>query len=323
MSNNTQSIAAVVVTYNRKEMLKGCLEALLSQTRPLDSIIIVDNASTDGTPGFLRERGYLDNPKIDYVRLPENSGGAGGFHEGVKTGYQKGFDWLWLMDDDAVPMKNALEQLLNTGLCHNPRVGALVCSVRNEKVEFEQGTLASVMRCERAFRGKRIQKDQFSEPTLQISSYPLLGVLIKREVVDRVGNVNKKFFIQSDDLDFTLRISARYSMYLVRDSILVHKEQQSQYITKSLFGKKVNFLIIKQQWKDYYGCRNYVYLVRRNAPRAAAWRAAYIYLRHMGLVVLLADHKGLRFALYARALKDAFRGNLGKRIDPADWNRKL
>jgi len=108
-----EKIAAVVVTYNRKDLLKECLDALLNQTRPLDSIILIDNASTDGTPEFLKEKGYLDNPKIDYVRLPENTGGAGGFHEGVKRGYEKGYDWLWLMDDDALPEKSSLNNLLD------------------------------------------------------------------------------------------------------------------------------------------------------------------------------------------------------------------
>ena len=94
MENKKEKIAAVVVTYNRKELLKECLDALLAQTHPLDSIILIDNASTDGTPEFLKEKGFLDNPKIDYVRLSENSGGAGGFYEGMKRGYEKGFDWV-------------------------------------------------------------------------------------------------------------------------------------------------------------------------------------------------------------------------------------
>ena len=89
--NKKEKIAAVVVTYNRKELLKECLDALLRQTYSVDSIILIDNASNDGTPEFLKENGYLDNPKIDYVRLPENTGSAGGFYDGVKRGYKKGF----------------------------------------------------------------------------------------------------------------------------------------------------------------------------------------------------------------------------------------
>lgn len=316
-------VAAVVVTYNRKKMLEECLGALLSQTRPLDSIIIVDNASTDGTPEFLQGKGFLKDQRIDYVRLPDNSGGAGGFHEGIGLGHEKGFDWLWLMDDDAVPAENALEILLNTDQSGDTRVGALVCSIRDELMSFDRRVRESVIRCERVFRQKELRESEFEEPVLQISSYPLLGVLLKREVVETVGNVNKEFFIQSDDLDYTLRVSENFLIYLVRDSILVHKEQQGLYTTRSLFGKKINFLAIKQQWKDYYGCRNYIYLVNKKATRSVAWRATYNYLRYMGLALMLADHKGLRASIYARALRDAFKGNLGKRVDPVDWNRRL
>jgi len=107
-----ETVAAVVVTYNRKHLLKECLDALLAQTRPIDAIIVMDNASTDGTPEFLEAQGYLTNPIIDYVRLSENTGGAGGFHYGVKRGYEQGFDWLWLMDDDVKPVNSTLAELV-------------------------------------------------------------------------------------------------------------------------------------------------------------------------------------------------------------------
>ena len=109
--NKKETISAIVVTYNRKELLKECLDSLLNQTLPLDLIIIIDNNSTDGTPEFLEERDYLKNGKINYVRLSENTGGAGGFCEGMKRGYNKGFSWLWLMDDDVKPANDCLEKL--------------------------------------------------------------------------------------------------------------------------------------------------------------------------------------------------------------------
>jgi rhamnopyranosyl-N-acetylglucosaminyl-diphospho-decaprenol beta-1,3/1,4-galactofuranosyltransferase len=100
------SVAAVVVTFNRKELLCECLDALLAQTYPVSRIVLIDNASSDGTAELLAEKGYLENEIFDYLRLPVNSGGAGGFHEGVKRAFEAGFDWLWLMDDeDAVACK--------------------------------------------------------------------------------------------------------------------------------------------------------------------------------------------------------------------------
>ena len=120
-----------------KNLLLKCLEAIRKQTRPVQGIYLIDNASTDGTPKLLLEKGYikelppenLTEPwekefeiknltdrqviKLHYVRMHENTGGAGGFHEGVKRAYEKGYDWLWLMDDDVEPLEKALETLLS------------------------------------------------------------------------------------------------------------------------------------------------------------------------------------------------------------------
>jgi GT2 family glycosyltransferase len=136
-----ETVCAVVVTYNRKKLLLGCLEALLKQSRPLNAVYVIDNASTDGTPEVLLEHRYIpklppSNLKVPweifytitnlqdfgtnsnlsvmiyYVRMQENNGGAGGFYEGVKRSYEKGYDWMWLMDDDGIPSEDCLNKLL-------------------------------------------------------------------------------------------------------------------------------------------------------------------------------------------------------------------
>ena len=75
-------VEAVVVTYNRKEMLIQCLDAILNQTSEVDKVIVIDNNSTDNTPDYLKEKGYLDNEKIFFQKLEKNTGGAGGFYKG-------------------------------------------------------------------------------------------------------------------------------------------------------------------------------------------------------------------------------------------------
>src|SRR5437868_4973779 len=103
-----ERVCAVVVTHDRKEMLRGCLSALEHQTRTPDSILVVDNASEDGTGHMLA----AEFPRVAVRRLDTNQGGAGGFHEGIRAAYEREFDWLWLMDDDTVPTPAALERLL-------------------------------------------------------------------------------------------------------------------------------------------------------------------------------------------------------------------
>ena len=81
MNSKNHKIASIIVTYNRKNMLKDCLDSILEQNAPLNMIFIIDNNSNDGTQELLKKEGYIDNPKINYRKLNENKGSAGGFYE--------------------------------------------------------------------------------------------------------------------------------------------------------------------------------------------------------------------------------------------------
>ena len=106
------SVAAVVVTYNRLDELKKNIEMLKLQTRSADAIYIIDNASTDDTEVYLEELTRL-NENIIHCRLENNLGGAGGFSYGLERACQDGYDWVWLMDDDGRPQDaQTLEKLM-------------------------------------------------------------------------------------------------------------------------------------------------------------------------------------------------------------------
>src|ERR671932_2348661 len=108
------SVAAAVVTYNRRELLLECVDAVLAQTHPVQRLFVVDNASTDGTEQHVRARGALDGDGVEYVRLDHNAGGAGGFAEAVRLAREAGCDWIWLMDDDSEPLQDSLHRLLES-----------------------------------------------------------------------------------------------------------------------------------------------------------------------------------------------------------------
>src|SRR3954451_13412568 len=106
-----ERIAVVVVTYNRKPMLLDCVDKVLAQTAAFAELLIVDNASTDGTEAALEP--MLSRPGLRYIRLAENTGGAGGFHAGMQAALAAGADWIWCMDDDVAPAPDCLERLLS------------------------------------------------------------------------------------------------------------------------------------------------------------------------------------------------------------------
>lgn len=121
----SKKILSVVVTYNRLELLKRCYKALQSQTHKDFDILIVNNGSTDGS------KEWIDSLPESVLKIhQENLGGAGGFYAGEKYGYDNGYDWLWLMDDDGVPAADQLEKLLTICTAHNLKfANPLVCNI--------------------------------------------------------------------------------------------------------------------------------------------------------------------------------------------------
>src|SRR5947209_19232313 len=103
----TERLAAVVVTRNRLSLLRRCLDHMLRQTRPLDAVYVVDNASTDGTRQFLASCAQQVIP----ILLSSNTGSGGGQNAGLAQAYKAGFDWIWCCDDDGYPADTALAEL--------------------------------------------------------------------------------------------------------------------------------------------------------------------------------------------------------------------
>ncbi|MBM6596396.1 glycosyltransferase family 2 protein [Microvirga pudoricolor] len=213
-------IACVVVTYNRKELLVECLQALRQQLRPVDRIIIVDNASTDGTRLLLAEMGILSAPDVDYIELCDNEGGAGGFYWGIRYAFDLGADWVWLMDDDVEPAPDALSVLVshtgkpNVGyLCSCVRAGDGCTSMNMPVVDMNRGG-SSYPRWD----------THLDEGLVRISSATFVSVLVSRRAVAQCQFPLRRFFIWGDDLEYTRRIrEAGFDAFLVGASKVLHK----------------------------------------------------------------------------------------------------
>ena len=98
-------VTAVVVTYRRTDLLRGCIDALLSQTRPPDRILVIDNDEIAHTVA-------PDDPRVRVVETGENLGPAGGYEIGLRLAERDGAGKIWTVDDDVVPDPDCLERLL-------------------------------------------------------------------------------------------------------------------------------------------------------------------------------------------------------------------
>jgi GT2 family glycosyltransferase len=157
-------VAAVIPTYNRKELLLTWLQRVLEQSRPVDAIILVDNPSSDGTSEALCRAGYAQRALVHCIRLEENVGSAGRFFTGLAYAYAQGYNWFWLMDDDVVPRADTLEQLQQYAVgSTSEKVGGLVSyptpGVRSDSSRHcrsRYGTRFGIIRCIRSISTRLI-----------------------------------------------------------------------------------------------------------------------------------------------------------------------
>ena len=239
---SAETVAVVVVTYNRADLLARMLEGLVALERQPEAVIVVDNASTDHTADVLAA---ATNAGLQVVRTDDNLGGAGGFHLGVKTAYDGRFDRIWLMDDDVVPAPDCLSVLLAQD---EPCLMAVREDLDGRLVE--KAATRFDLRNPLAIRPKTamVETDYGSRDRMpervEIENVAFEGFMLRREVVDAVGLPDASYFIFYDDVDFAVRARrAGYRIWAVRDAVLVRQLDFDQQ--HDLGG-----------WKGYYMYRN-------------------------------------------------------------------
>ena len=216
------TVWAVVVTHNRVEMLRRCLAALAEQRRPADRILVVDNASTDGTREFLE----TEFPGIEVLPLASNEGGAGGFHEGIKHGYAAGAEWLWLMDDDTLPTPDALATLLDARerLSAAARLdGGADPALLASRVVWRDGSLHPMNYPILERRRMELVITAAEHGVAPLRGATFVSLLLHRRAIERYGLPLKHFFLWADDIEYTSRIVlGGEGAYFVPDSVALH-----------------------------------------------------------------------------------------------------
>lgn len=222
-------VAAVIVTYNRKQLLVECLQALLAQTVELTNITVIDNASTDGTKDLLQEKHLLDNKVIDYVLLSENIGGAGGFYEGLKRLKDKSYDWVWIMDDDTIPQPDALAELLKADKTIVEKTGK-EASFLASSIYGEKGEVMNVPELDdhSAENGYHYWYRLLSDGIVNIKTATFVSILVNSKALAKVGLPCRDYFIWGDDSEYTTRLVKYFGpAYMVGKSIAIHKRKNA------------------------------------------------------------------------------------------------
>ena len=199
-SARTPRVVAAVVTFNRIDLLRELVERLRA-VPGVAEVLVVDNASSDGTGAWLASLADAPGTPVVGRTLEENRGGAGGFHEGLRWAVERDADLVWLMDDDGLPDPDCLERLLE----HHGELDfwgpAVVDREQPERLVFPirlpgRATVVHDMEAVRAAATDGLIRDVV---------IPFNGVLVTRELVERIGLVRAELFIWGDDHEYRLR----------------------------------------------------------------------------------------------------------------------
>jgi rhamnopyranosyl-N-acetylglucosaminyl-diphospho-decaprenol beta-1,3/1,4-galactofuranosyltransferase len=250
-------VSAVIVTFNNVEMLVHLVNDLLSQTRPPDQIVVVDNASVDHTPEAMKTR----FPGVRYIRLDENTGSAGGYYEAIKAALPDS-DLIWTLDDDVRLRDNSLEELLKG-------MGKLDSKL----------SLSSVRSVG--------PSHPHSSPT-RLVLFPWRGTLIKSDLIRRFGLPIKDFFIYGEDIEYASRFNSKgFYCYWIPTSVCVEerKEGKNDYVFAGGATK-----IYSRPFQLYYAFRNnlYVFVLYRDVGRLLR---LFLYAVKVTFLLLLFDRK--------------------------------
>lgn len=249
-------VHAVVLTYNRRELILQNLASLRAQTHPLKSIIVVDNGSTDGTEAAVRA---LDCPIIDYVRLEPNIGAAPGFAYAMDTAFrERQASWIWIMDDDMIPEPTALAELVaayERNFERPEQVGFLVSQAIDG--EGRANNVPTIDAAPHALGESAGWARLLDQGIVFIRTCALNALLLPRTTYAAFGGLNQDFVVWGEDSDLTFRITEQRPGLLVGRSKVTH-----------LRGEPGDLSILLEHDPNripnfYYWYRNTLYVRRR------------------------------------------------------------
>ena len=289
------STVAIVVTYNRKKLLEENINALLNQKYKCD-ILVIDNASTDGTDKMVSE---LNDGRIIYVNTGKNLGGAGGFSFGVKKAIEKGYEFGWIMDDDSIANENALESLQQKAKMVDYNFSffaSLVYWIDKKIFPMNYADFISYNKNNSINTADLISKYKIAE----IDSCSFVGCFVNLKIAKQIALPIADFFIYGDDIEYTRRLSRKEKAYIDFDSIIVHK-------APSNIGCDIRYASVNRIDRFFYQSRNGMYRAKRDG---CIFKRLKIFIKQIiGIMFKSKDNKVKRIKVLIKGTLAGLRFN--------------
>lgn len=273
-------VVAAVMTYNRHDQLRQCLEGIRAQSVPPSKVLVIDNASTDGTGQMLSQ----EFPEVQVYRTSENLGCAGAMHEALRLAVALNPDYIWFFDDDVLPYPNCLDTLLRDiqVLERERQVGVLRPMVRDPKTgDIVGGGISH-------------------------------GALLRTEMVRAVGFPRAELFIELSDKSYNLAVRRRgYEILRVPTVLAYHPVNRERGLREIMTG---GYRV--KPWRLYYAVRNRIYF-SLYVQRSARQFLHHLLVAARSFVLLTLFGRPRRGqAMVIKGIVDGLLARLGRRVEP-------
>ncbi|MCR4675079.1 MAG: glycosyltransferase [Lachnospiraceae bacterium] len=234
--------AVVIVTHNRIELLKECLGCVNSQEIPFSRVIVVNNLSTDGTKEYLDS---ISDERYKIIHSRENLGGAGGFYVALQEAQKEEFDWILIIDDDAMIEKDYMKLLIQAGDKH-PEIPAFCGSVHTQgKIDLSHRRRVGNPLI---FSEIPVGEEEYTKGEFLCDTVTFCGLLLRGKTFQIYGLPMKDYFIWCDDTEYCLRMYEDNKHILtIPKAVLNHK---------TVLSENRGSLLMRIEWRSYYGYRN-------------------------------------------------------------------
>jgi rhamnopyranosyl-N-acetylglucosaminyl-diphospho-decaprenol beta-1,3/1,4-galactofuranosyltransferase len=314
-----ESVAGILVTFNRPTLVGHTVRSFLGQSHRLTALVVVDNASDSETFSTLQSLGVvpvdvpfvsgpmqtetmIDDVRIIYRRLPTNEGGAGGFHEGIKTGLEFGCDWMWLMDDDVEATPDTLEFMLThrqESMCVHPAKRYVDGTFINWEGRFSEVSGRTIWSKTPCFPQ--------GVPYMRVNYGCFEGMLIHKQIVQKIGLPDKRFFIVNDDLVYGW-LASKHTVVLYLNHIGIIKHRSAENQIKFLWFTENEISAFTQ----YFNIRNHVLLIEYLSQSGRSKVILYLFfaakLLKECLQALLRDRSSQSLKVICRGFVDGLLG---------------
>jgi GT2 family glycosyltransferase len=249
-----QRICAVLVTHNRKSLLRESLLAVRAQIHPPQTILVIDNASTDGTAEMLATQ----FPHVIVLNLPQNTGSSGGYRIGIDWAARHDFDWIWTLDDDSLPHPDALAALLK---CREQFDSHMRPDLLASKVVWTDGSLHPMNIPKPKLYDADRQFTAAAHAAMSIRFTSFVSMLVHRRVVEKYGLPLASYFMWNDDVEYSGRILRHEFGVMAPASVVIHKTAAKHVPAASIGGKY------------FYEVRNKLWIIRHSTgfDRGEKW----------------------------------------------------